>query len=118
MFDRDWWELLTLICTGLLALSALSAKLYVKVVRPMWHRMRIAVRRINLAADDILGDPKKGIPSQAQRTQELSNQSKQMSERMDKMETRLSRIEATLAAPRDNGRIGRPASGRHPRKSS
>lgn len=63
MRSLDQWQALGVVCGSLIALLTLIGLIYRWVVRPVWR----TIRRLNEVADQLLGDPRKQIPSMTQR---------------------------------------------------
>lgn len=59
----DDWQALGIVCGSLIALLTLIGLLYRWVVRPVWRTLR----RLNLVADQLLGDKVRKIPSMTDR---------------------------------------------------
>jgi hypothetical protein len=84
----DFWASVGIVCGAVLTAATLVTQAYRKVVRPLWRYLAGTFRRTNAAADSLLGDKAKGIPS--------------ITERMTRVEAGQSRLEdgAALLAER------------------
>jgi hypothetical protein len=60
---REFWTWVAAVGGGLVALE----EVYRRVVLPLWRYARRTARRLNILADELLGDEAKGIPSATQR---------------------------------------------------
>lgn len=61
------WQAVGVVCGAILAVAALMGLIYRGVVRPVWRAAWRTIKRLNLVADDLLGDSAKKIPSMTQR---------------------------------------------------
>lgn len=75
----DFWQALGIVSGALVALFTLIGLVYRWVMRPVWR----TIRRLNLLADDLLGDRTRGIPSLTQRLQTQTEQTAHLANRLD-----------------------------------
>lgn len=70
----DDWKAIGIVCGALLALLSLLGIVWRKAVGPLWRAAWKMIRRMDRVADDLLGDPAKGIPSMADRMAKLERE--------------------------------------------
>ncbi|HEU4541373.1 MAG TPA: hypothetical protein VFR23_09630 [Jiangellaceae bacterium] len=61
------WQALGIVCGAIVAVLTLIGLVYRRVVRPVWRAAWRTIRRLNLVADDLLGDKARKIPSMTER---------------------------------------------------
>ncbi|HEU4541761.1 MAG TPA: hypothetical protein VFR23_11605 [Jiangellaceae bacterium] len=61
------WQQVGTVCVAILAVLTLVGLVYRKVIRPVLRAAWRTIRRLNLVADDLLGDKARKIPSMTER---------------------------------------------------
>ena len=100
MRSLDQWQALGVVCGSLIALLTLIGLIYRWVVRPVWR----TIRRLNEVADQLLGDPRRKIPSMTERMTALE---KAFGEHMTEWHQPRPRPNGPAPVPQQSRRAGR-----------
>lgn len=108
----DFWQALLVVSSALLTLFGLLGLVYRWVVRPVWR----TIRRLNEVADDILGEPARGIrparPSLAQRvaaqTEATAATAQTLAQVADQVTQQGHRLDEHLSWHSGDGRVNGP----------
>ncbi len=87
-FGLDFWQAVGVVSGALIAAGTLIGLTYRWVVRPMWRTMK----RLNLVADDLLGDKARQVPSLAERMAANTLQVAAIAVSMERQGSRLEEI--------------------------
>ncbi len=88
----DFWQGLGVICGALIAAGTLIGLTYRWVVRPVWRTFK----RLNLVADDLLGDKVRQVPSLAERLAANTLQVRGVAVSMERQEASIERQASRL----------------------
>jgi hypothetical protein len=84
----DFWQALGVVCGALITAGTLIGLTIRWVVRPVWR----TIRRLNLVADDLLGDKARHMPSLAERVAANTLQTAALAVSIDRQTSRLEEV--------------------------